>query len=344
VPATAARPIRVLQPFARIRATTNPYIAMLHAALERTPDVEPVLFSYGRALVGRYDVVHVHWPETRLGGRTPARRALRLLLAYAFWARLRLTRTPVVRTVHNLELPSGLGRLDYAWLRLLDDATTLHVVLNETTPPTGRPSAIVLHGHYRDWFADLERADAVPGQVTYAGLVRRYKNVVGLIGAFRDAHAEDPALSLLVAGNPSGPDLEGDVRTAADGDDAIRLDLRFLDDADLVRAVTSGELVVLPYLHMHNSGTVLLALSLDRPVLVPDNEANRALAQEVGPGWVLTFEGELDGAAIRRALQAARGPRAAQPDLSRREWDEAGVAHREAYREALRLRRGTAPL
>ncbi|QCB95425.1 glycosyl transferase [Cellulomonas shaoxiangyii] len=336
--------MRVLQPFGRIRPTTNPYIAMLHAALERTAGVEPVLFSYPRALVGRYDVVHLHWPETRLGGRGPVRRALRLVLAYAFWARLRLTRTPVVRTVHNLELPSGLGRLDYAWLRLLERATTLHVVLNETTPPTGRPSVTVLHGHYRDWFRETERTDAVPGQVTYAGLVRRYKNVVGLVRAFRDAHAVDPSLSLLVAGNPSGPDLEAEVRAAAHGADAIRLDLRFLDDADLVRAVTSGELVVLPYLHMHNSGTVLLALSLDRPVLVPDNEANRALAQEVGPGWVLTFEGELGAAAIRRALDEARGPRARRPDLSRREWDDAGVAHREAYHEALRLRRGTRTL
>ncbi|MBM4515638.1 hypothetical protein GS432_01345 [Rhodococcus hoagii] len=51
--------------------------------------------------------------------------------------------------------------------------------------------------------------------------------------------------------------------------------LGFAPDADLVREISMSEMVVLPYRFMHNSGAVLLALSLDRPVLVPDNEVNR---------------------------------------------------------------------
>ena len=333
----ANKPIRVLQPFRAILPTTNPYITQLHRTLERTPGVEPLPFSYRRALLGGYDVVHLHWPETRLGGRTTLRRAARLVFAYAYLLRIRMARTPIVRTVHNLERPSGLGRLDYAWLRLVERRTTLHVVLNAATPPTGRPQVTILHGHYRDWFAGLPWHEPVPGRLVYAGLVRRYKNVDGLIAAFHAAHRLDRRLGLLVAGNPSSPELADEVRAAAVGDDAIRLDLRFLDEADLAAAITSGELVVLPYRHMHNSGAVLLALSLDRPVLVPDNEANRLLGDEVGPGWVHTFDGELTGDDLLRALAASRAPRSARPDLSRREWDAAGQAHLAAYREALRL-------
>lgn len=332
------KPIRVLQPFGEIRATTNPYIAMLHRALQRTPGVESLLFSYRRALIGGYDVVHMHWPETRLGGRSPLRRAVRLLFAFLFILRVRISGIPVVRTLHNLERPSGLGRLDYAWLRLVDRCTTLHIVLNPATPPTGLPTVTILHGHYRDWFARIPVGAPVTGRLVFAGLVRGYKNVAGLVTAFREARSEDASLTLLVAGSPSGADLEDEIRRAAAGDEATTLDFRFLDDADLARVITSGELVVLPYRHMHNSGAVLLSLSLNRPVLVPDNEANRILADEVGPGWLHTFTDVLTGDDIRRALGCARTPRAPRPDLSRREWDDAGRAHRDAYNEALRLR------
>ena len=41
--------------------------------------------------------------------------------------------------------------------------------------------------------------------------------------------------------------------------------------------------MVLPYRQMHNSGAVLAALSLDRPVLVPATD-QRGLGAEVGPG------------------------------------------------------------
>ncbi|RHA43145.1 hypothetical protein D1825_06325 [Cellulomonas rhizosphaerae] len=196
-----------------------------------------------------------------------------------------------------------------------------------------------MHGHYRDWFDGVPRSEAVTGRIGYTGLVRRYKNVVGLVTAFRAARADDPSLSLLVAGKPSGVDIEDEVRRAASPDPAIALDLHFLDDDALVAAITSSELVALPYRHMHNSGSALLALSLDRPVLVPVNDVNADLAREVGAGWVHTFDGELDGESIHTALRASRAPRSTRPDLTARDWDAAGQAHLEAYRLALRLRR-----
>ncbi|MBO3100543.1 glycosyltransferase [Cellulomonas fengjieae] len=335
------RPIRVLQPFEKLLPTANPYIVMLHRALESTSGVEPLFFSYGRALRGGYDVVHLHWPETRLSGRTRPRRIVRRALAFAFLARVRLFRVPIVRTVHNLELPTGMTRLDYLYLRLVDRWTTLRIGLNETTPlPPGTPAVTILLGHYRDWFAGAAHEEAQAGRIGYAGLVRRYKNVEGLVAAFVEAHAQDETLSLVVAGKPSTAELERDVRAAAAGDDAVTFDLRYLDDADLVRVVTSCELVALPFRHMHNSSTILLALSLDRPVLVPRNDANAAIAAEVGPGWIHMFDGDLSGRQLQDAVRAARLPRSDRADLSRRGWAAVGTAHRDAYVRALRARRG----
>ena len=76
----------------------------------------------------------------------------------------------------------------------------------------------------------------------------------------------------------------------------------------------SGEaqLVVLPYRQMLNSGALLLALSLARPVLAPWSGANAAIAEEVGEGWLTLYRGELDAATLAAALrrQAGRDPRA----------------------------------
>ncbi|PZR54251.1 glycosyl transferase [Xylanimonas oleitrophica] len=329
----AGRTVTVLASHREPSATTNPYITLLVRALRATPGVELVPFSTRRALLGSYDVVHLHWPEVLMDGRRRAGRAARELVTLLLLLRLTLTRTPVVRTVHNVGLPQDSTRVQRLLLRWFDRLTRHAVVLNEHTPvPAGATATLVPHGHYRDWYGRPTR-EPVPGRLQYVGLVRRYKGVEALVRAFTET--TDPSLTLGVAGRPSSDDLVAEIEAAAAGDPRISTHLAFLGDAELVEAVSAAELVVLPYRFMHNSGSVLAALSLDRPVLVPDNEVNRLLAAETGPGWVHTFEGTLTGAALERALRAAREPRAAAPDLSGREWAHAGAAHARVYRRAV---------
>ena len=326
-------PVRVLTSNREPRSTTNPYITMLTTALRRTPGLEVVTFSYPAALFGKYSVVHLHWPETivGLGGRRLTGRLARAALAALFLVRLTLARTAVVRTVHNVEPPADADRLQRALLRWFDRLTTHRIVLNDRTECVG-PTTTIPHGHYRDWYTGA-RTETVPGRLQYVGLVRRYKGVEGLVEAFRSV--ADESLTLGVAGAASSPELAATITTLADGDPRVTLRFDFLSDDELVAAVTAAELVVLPYRFMHNSGTVLAALSLDRPVLVPDTPVNADLAAEVGPGWIHTFTGDLTGAAIEAALTAAREPRSATPDLGAREWADAGHAHLAIYRLAL---------
>ncbi|GGM13280.1 glycosyltransferase [Promicromonospora citrea] len=325
--------LRVLTSHREPRATTNPYITMLTSALRRTPGVEVVTFTGRAALLGRYDVVHLHWPETitGLGGRRLAGRVVRWLLAALLLLRLTVTRTPVVRTVHNVGLPADAGPAQRLLLRWFDRLTTHRIVLNDRTECPG-PVTTIPHGHYRDWYTG-PRSATVPGRFQYVGLVRRYKGVEGLVEAFRAV--PDADVSLEVAGAASTPELAATITGLADGDPRVTLRFAFLSDDELVSAITAAELVVLPYRFMHNSGTVLAALSLDRPVLVPDTPVNADLAAEVGPGWIHTFTDDLTADDLTRALDAARAPRAASPDLGAREWDDAGQAHLDVYRAAL---------
>lgn len=326
----------VQQSFPRPRPTTNPYLVMLGRSIARQPGVGVRVFSWRSALTARYDVFHVHWPEILVSGHSPLKTLARQGLTLLLVARLAILRVPIVRTVHNLELPDGISLRERWLLHLIERRTALAIVLNdETVQDPSRPTEAIPHGHYRDWFADYDKPAAQRGRVGFVGLIRRYKGVEGLVRAFRDLEGD---VRLHVAGRPSTESLADELRDLAAADDRISLDLRFLDDADLVDAVDRSSLVVLPYRHMHNSGTALTALSLDRPVLVPANTVNARLSDEVGAGWVQQFEGELDASDIDRALTAAEAlPAGSRPDLSAREWSTQGSRHVESYRRAIRL-------
>lgn len=329
----AGHPIRVLETFSDPKPSTNPYIHQLYTSLSTTDGLTVLPFDYRTALFGRYDIVHAHWPELMVDGHRAIGRWSRRTLAALTVLRWRITRTPVVRTLHNLERPEGISRFDHAVLSGIDAATALDIALNDLTPPReGVPQTVIPHGHYRDWFAAHTAPTPAAGRIAYVGLIRRYKGVEDLIDAF--SQWEEPAASLHIAGRPSSPELLEGLRTAAAADDRVSIDPRFLEEADFASSIRSAELIVLPYRHMHNSGTALAALSLDRPVLVPDNAVNRALAEECGPGWVHVFRGAITADDIERAWRASR-ERSGRPDLSRREWVAAGVHHRDAFRRAL---------
>ncbi|MDQ0078993.1 glycosyltransferase [Arthrobacter oryzae] len=302
-------------------------------------------FSWRTALLGKYDVFHVHWPEILVNGHSPLKKIVRQALTLGLILRLRIFRTPLVRTVHNVEVPQDISRRERLLLRLLDKATTLRIRLNSTTPiPAGEPFRTIPHGHYRDWFAPFTPQNQVSGQIGYIGLIRRYKGVEELVRAFRGTRHVADDISLRLAGNPTSEALADSIRSAAQGDNRIHLDLRFISDEDLVGVITSSELVVLPYRLMHNSAGVLTSLSLGRPVLVPDNEVNRRLSDEVGPGWVFLFEGPLTSEHLIRTLAGLRaaGPRP-EPNLKGREWGSAGVDHLGAYRQAMERSRPRRP-
>jgi beta-1,4-mannosyltransferase len=219
-------------------------------------------------------------------------------------------------------------------LKLCDRWTTAWITLTPLTEcPTDAPAVTIRHGHYRDWFAGHELPQPVTGRLLYFGLIRRYKGVLELLDVLADA--PQAALTLRIVGSAAEADLSDAIQQAAETDDRISAILDYVADDVLAHEVGESELVVLPYREMHNSGSALLALSLDRPVLLPATAINAALAEEVGPGWVQTFEAPLTFEAIEVALADSRAARSSSPDLSRREWDQVARQHLAVYRDAL---------
>lgn len=335
----------------------QPYVERLYDAVRATG---VVVDGYSSAAVasGRYSVWHLHWPELFLNEPGPAAttavRGLRLLRAVA---RARRRGLAVVWTVHNLAAHDRQHpRLESAfWAvfpRLVDGTIALSeggraAALERFPALRRRPAAVVPLGHYRGAHpAGVGRDEARrrlgidPGArvVGFFGLVRPYKGVPELVRSFRAL--PDPDLVLLVAGPPRTPSLAREVDAAAGDDPRIRLRLELVPDDEVQHHVVAADLVALPYTAVQNSSAALLALSFDRPVLVPELGAMAELRNAVGADWVRLFPGPLTpgelAAAMAWAREGGRGPTA---PLDAFAWDDVAAGTVAAYRAALDDRR-----
>ena len=336
----------------------NPYNASLYRAMQglgvRVRDL-----SYVRLAVTRVDIVHLHWPSlTFLSGHRQWRVFARLVCFFGALRVARLRGTRVVWTVHNVEAHEqrSTPRLR-SWYRrlLLENVDGILALTNDGVDAARRahpelaavPAFVTPHGHYRDDYdfsigrdAARERL-ALPDAATVVltvGQVRPYKNVPHLIRTFADVHEADAVLA--IAGRPSTPALAEEIRDAAAPDPRVVTELEFQADDRLAHWLVASDLVVLPYTAIQNSGSAILALSANRPVLVPAIGGMVELADLVGPEWIRTYDGTLDAVDLARAIAWARAPRPATADLSALDWSNIARDTVAAYHQ---IRSGRAP-
>lgn len=334
----ATRPLVVQAEPAFRTQKANPYNGDLYRAMQRR-GVTVGDLNYWHMLFRRTDVVHLHWPD--LSFLTGPRRSIHIARLTLFYGTLALARprgTVLVWTVHNVaahEVRSS-RRLRTVAHRLLMRNVDGILALTEGGLAAARqaypelaatPGAVARHGHYRhayDFSISREEARARLGLpadaqvIASVGQIRGYKNVPHLVRTFRDSNTD---AVLLVAGNAPKP-LAEQIRQAAEEDPRVRLDLRFLPDDELPVVLAAADLVVLPYRRIQNSGSAILALSANRPVLVPDLGAMRELQADVGADWVRLYDGDLDAEDLITSLEWAFLPvREEVADVSLYEWD-----------------------
>jgi beta-1,4-mannosyltransferase len=329
--------------------TKNPYTWLLCSHLAAL-GVRIRDFTPARALRGGYDVLHVHWPEKALNAESLLGRVAGAAAALAMLDAAHLHGARVVWTAHNARPhESRHPKLeDWFWsgvVRRVD--TVIHpsqagrqAVEARYQELARRPHAVVPMGHYRGAYPDtVSREDARAGLgipagarvVAFLGLVRPYKNVPHLVRTVRALPRPAGEVILLVGGVPSTSALADEVREAAGGDPRVRLALEHVPHDDVQRYLRAADLVVLPFRDITNSGSALLALSFDRPVLVPARGAMGELQALAGADWVGTYEEELTPDVLARALDWAVTRPPGAPGLDALEWPEIARQTLSAY-------------
>ena len=330
-----------------IRRADNPYGELLYRDMANF-GIEIDCFSPWRALCGKYDIFHLHWPEYYLNRPMPKALLGTLMVLFSTaWLRRRGTR--ILWTVHNVHSHALAHPAleDWFWRRFtamldglvsLSDSCTKWV---ERDVPRLRQGeiAFIPHGHYRDAYpAAIARTSArhalgLTAQQTvllFFGGISSYKNVPHLITTFRDATL--PNTIMLIAGRADSQKYGRQVEIAANADHRIRLDLRRIPRDEVQMLFSAADLVVLPFSDIMHSGSAILALSFNKPVLVPARGSLPQLQANVGPEWVRTYDGELTPEILTAAAAWAKtSKREPRLDLSSFDWPHIVQATVELY-------------
>jgi beta-1,4-mannosyltransferase len=335
------------------RRLLNPYLRIVfgNPCLADGARVVPIASVFLRDVRN----LHLHWPEYPLHGpiarrsEVAADAAYRLLVAAADRVRRRGGR--VIWTAHNLSphgFPSAHGAAAYArWApRLLARVDTVVAMsaagaaaVRAALPVVaGARFAIIPHPHYREVYGpalagDVRARYGIPAGAhltVAAGLIRPYKGLLALVGAFAAVARDDEVL--LVAGPCHDPAHKAEIERAAAAAGRVRLAVGRLDDPAFAATLAAADLFAANFESLLNSGSVLAALSLDRPVLAPASGPLVELRTQVGAPWLTLFDAPLDAGILRRHLDAAReAPRTGRPDLAANEPGAVARAHLGLY-------------
>ena len=334
---------------------SNPFTRHLLESLHDTGEVE--FRPYSKRVVGSDwpDIWHLNWPDAAYRATSVPVTAAKAakLLAQIRWARLRGTR--LVWTVHNLEPHEvRFPRIEAWFWRRFRESVDLFVHLSEAGrscflkqfPETEYASSHIalFHPAYpvpSEAFTERGEARRRQGMkeeapmLVIVGRLAPYKGIPTAIEDFAQAGID--TAHLTVAGQPTDHRIEQQLKEASRQCLSVELRLRYLNPDELYEIVRAADIVLLPYRTFLNSGALLLALSLGRPVLVPATAVTKELQIIVGAKWVHTYTGRLTRQDLEDALEVETGVRDVSelPDLTSLSWERFATKLVAAYRALL---------
>jgi glycosyltransferase involved in cell wall biosynthesis len=344
-------PLSIMARPAYKNASKNPYPSLLYEEMQRQ-GVSVAEFDARRLLTSHWDILHIHWPESLLETRNSLALAASAAKFLSLLFGIRKRGTKLIWTAHDLKPHDLVYPKVEPWfwnrsLALVDgvfalSASGLQTVRAAYPRLETVPGFVTPHGHYRGVYPNsVEATEArarlgVPANatvVTFFGQIRPYKNVPQLIDVVRQLSGTD--IALFVCGRLSKRVELGEViRQRTKFDPRIRLELRYIPIDEVQLYLKAADLLVFPYKDIFNSGSALLGLSFDRPILVPNRGALPELRAAVGADWVYTYDEALTPAILKDALDwAKRTPRPKTAPLGAYEWPHIAAATIKGYTE-----------
>lgn len=261
---------------AKPKSIKNPHLPLLYEGLTESHGVRADEFNLYRILFGRYDILHIHWPDRVLSWAAPRFVSLVALEAMLMLARVRGIR--VVWTCHNLRPKTSVSRFYKRWYisvlrrwvnaiivprddlsakvkRLFPASKIIAIPLGlYPISPKRRPTVIA------EVFG--EQPPPKGTAVLIPGFQERSKRVEDAVSAVLTLLSD---CTVVVVG--SFPDT-AHFREVADrfrGERRVVLVNRFLDEEELWTLIEYSKCVVSSQKGSTNSGVALLAISLGRP-------------------------------------------------------------------------------
>jgi len=326
------------------REDTNPYQALLYAEMRRhgvrvsylgrlTPShtlnllLLPLEMAVHRVAGAR--IVHLHWVFCfSLPGseRFPVFRRLAQSWFYVWLRAMRVLGMRLVWTAHNVLPHRPVFADDIRARRQLIAASDL-VLCHSYPTITGlaalgaepRRFAVIPHGPLAPppSAGSLRRPGTGDGprRLLFFGKIHAYKGVEDLLTAFAAIPADLPA-RLTVAGECDEPQLRSRLQALAQqAGTRVTLRLERVPDEEVTSLLADADAVALPFRQVTTSGSAVLALCHERPLVVPDLAALAELPDQAVIRYDRTVQGL--GQALVRVILADAGVLGEMSDAAR---------------------------
>jgi glycosyltransferase involved in cell wall biosynthesis len=189
--------------------------------------------------------------------------------------------TPHNVTPHNQQYPHihQFCRRFFAaqmkWIRVFSSATitkmaaTLHVKAEQCK--------VVPEGSYVSYYTNNTNREAARNQLKiaashkvllYLGYIKPYKGITELLEAFQQWFGNDSNAKLIIAGQVMDQDYFKTIQPLVGPQ--VQIINRFIANDDLQYYMQAADLVVLPFKKIENSGSVILAMGFEKPVIAPN--------------------------------------------------------------------------
>lgn len=304
---------------ARKNREFNPFQALMSNALTLTGKVEVIEFSPIRAFWTYADIWHWHWPDGGFSGGWISSH-LRYIFLRTLLVVARIRSIPIVWTLHNLSSHEGRWPVieENIRQRLLQQVAGLHYLsessrlLAESKYPllANKKYIVTPHADYSDVAnrfnrklarsnLELEGTDFIFG---FVGAISPYKGVDELYNAYDRLSRLNAHVSLIIAGRPSPKLSIWCNELAAKRDPRIHSYFRLLGQDEIDTIFSSIDIAVFPYRSITNSGSIIMALTLGVPVLVPKFPLTEELKADLPPYAVNLYDPPLTADVLSKVM------------------------------------------
>ncbi|MEA1050967.1 hypothetical protein U5801_14280 [Lamprobacter modestohalophilus] len=342
----------------------NPYLGLLIAAIESrgwkvtVANYPSRYLALTRLLLTHRNpsILHIHWITGLIAAVAWSTRPwvfrLKLFLLILDIRLVQLLGIKVVWTIHNRLAHEGFDvgrekRIRAALFATVDGIIThgrnAEMAVSELYgKPIDARCSIVPHGNYSGCYPppsadpvilreklDLDAQTVV---IFSFGMICPYKGLERIIKAVKQSSAP---VCLLVAGQAQDKAYAAQLAELANGDERIRLSFGFLSDQALADRLSVADVVACPFTATLTSGSVLLAMTTGKALLLP---RAAEILDCLDPRGVIFFNDDKE--LLDSVSRLDRGQLAAIGDQNRERaatfnWEKVGQLTEAAYERAL---------
>ena len=286
----------------------NPYQLLLYSACKQkgircTPSkIEDVVSSKMKI---SNSIFHLHWTAPILRPAKNQTDAINLKNEFIHMIdKFKKKGGKFIWTIHNILPYNASFENEEVKLRkeIIKRADKIHIHSSAALtkvegmfPISKDKSVIINHGNYIGVYPNkkdrenskrklgIDKNDFV---FLYFGQIRPNKGLSNMIKTFHDITNEEKNIKLIIAGKPKPPLKSGDLKILVQNNRNIILHEKYIKNRDIQSYFNASDIVILPFENVLTSGSVMLALSFSRPVIVPNIDTLREVIKDSYNGWI----------------------------------------------------------